>query len=60
MADIITLGVHFVLLLRRRASFSIDFLVYLSLLQEFRSQGIGFGLRLFAGWREYESFFEGV
>jgi len=49
VADIIPPGVYFAPLLRRRPSFSICFLVYSSLLQEFRSQGIAFGLRLFAG-----------
>jgi hypothetical protein len=49
VADIIPSVVHFAPLLRRCPSFSICFLVYLSLLHEFRSQGIGFGLRLFAG-----------
>ena len=49
VADIFSPGVHVAPLLGRRPSFSICFLVYLSLLHEFRSQGIGFGLRLFAG-----------
>jgi hypothetical protein len=49
VADIILRGVHFAPLLTGRPSFSICFLVYLSLLPEFRSQGIGLGLRLFAG-----------
>jgi hypothetical protein len=49
VADIIPPGVHFGPLLGRHLSFSICFLVYLSLLHEFRSQGIGFGLRSFAG-----------
>jgi hypothetical protein len=47
--DTIPPGVHFAPLLGRRPRFSIGFLVYFSLLYEFRSQGIGFGLRLFAG-----------
>jgi hypothetical protein len=49
VADIILPGVHFAPLLRLRPRISICFLVYLSLLHEFRSQGIGFSLRLFAG-----------
>jgi hypothetical protein len=49
VADIISSGVHFALLIGRRPRFSICFLVYLSLLYKFHSQGIGFGLRLFAG-----------
>jgi len=48
VADIIPPGVDFAPLLGRRPSFSICFLVDLSLLHEFRSQGIGFGLCLFA------------
>jgi hypothetical protein len=46
VADMILPGVHFSPLLGRRPSFSICFLVYLSLLLEFRPQGIGFVLRL--------------
>jgi hypothetical protein len=49
VADIIPPGVHFTPLLGQRPSFSICCLNYLSLLHEFRSQGIGFGLRLSAG-----------
>jgi len=49
VADIIPPGVHLAALLGQRRSFSICFLVYLSLLHEFRSQGIRFGLRLCAG-----------
>jgi len=52
VADIIPPGIHFALLLGRRPSFSICFLVYLSLLHEFRSQGIGFCLCPFAGSHE--------
>ena len=48
VADIIPPGIHFALLHGRRPRFSICFLVYLSLLHEFHSQGIGFGLGLFA------------
>jgi hypothetical protein len=48
MADIIPPGVHFAPLLGRRPRFSVCFLVYLSLLHEFRSQGIGFAHRLCA------------
>jgi hypothetical protein len=47
--DIIPPGIHFSPHLKRRPSFSICFLVYLSLLHELRSQWIGCGLRLFAG-----------
>jgi hypothetical protein len=47
VADIILPGVLFAPLLRRNLSFSICFLLYHSLLNKFRSQGIGFGLRLF-------------
>jgi len=49
LADRILLRVHFVSLLGRRTSFSICFLLYHSLLHEFSSHGIGFGLRLLAG-----------
>jgi hypothetical protein len=49
VADIIPPGFDFAPLLGRRPSFSIWFLVYLSLLHEFCSQGIGFGILLFAG-----------
>jgi hypothetical protein len=49
VADIFPPGLHFAPLCRWRPSFSICFLVYVPLLYEFRSQGIGFGLRLFAG-----------
>jgi hypothetical protein len=49
VADIIPPGIHFAPLLGWRPSFSICFLGSLSLLHEFRSQGIGFGLRFFAG-----------
>ena len=49
MADIIPPGVQFAPLLGRCPSFSICYLVYLSLLHEFRSKGIGFSLRHFAG-----------
>jgi hypothetical protein len=47
VANIIPPGIHFTLLLGRCPSFIICFLVYISLLYEFCSQGIGFGLRLF-------------
>ena len=49
VGDIIPPGVHFTPLLGRRPSFSICFLVYLSLLHKFRAQGIGFGLCIVAG-----------
>jgi hypothetical protein len=49
LGDRIPPGIHFAQLFGRCPSFSICFLVYLSLLHEFHSQGIGFGLRLFAG-----------
>jgi len=49
VADIIPPGIQFAPLLGRHPSFSNCFRVYLSLLLEFRCQGIGFGLRLFAG-----------
>jgi hypothetical protein len=52
MADIIPPGVHFSPLLRRRPSFNICFLVYLSLHHELCSQCICFGLALFAGLPE--------
>jgi len=48
VAVIIPPGIYFAPLLGRRPSFGICFLVYLSLLHEFHSQGIGFGLHLFA------------
>jgi hypothetical protein len=49
VSDTIPAGVHFAPLLGRRPSFSICFLIYLSRLKEFCSQGIGFGLCFFAG-----------
>ena len=49
VADMIPPGIHFTPHLGQRPSFSICFLGYISLLHEFHSQGIGFGLRLFAG-----------
>jgi hypothetical protein len=49
VADIILPVIPFALLLGPCPRFIICFLVYLSLLHEFHSQGIGFGLRLFAG-----------
>jgi hypothetical protein len=60
MGDIIPPGVHLAPLVGRRPSFSIHFLVCLSLLHEFRSLGIGFGLRLVAGYPEQENIFEGL
>jgi hypothetical protein len=60
VADIIPPGVHFAPLLGWRPSFSICFLVYLSLLHKFCSQGIGFGLRLFAGSPKQENIFGGL
>jgi len=52
MAEIIPPGVHLALLLELRQSFGTCFLGYLSLLHEFCSQGIGFGLRPFVGLPE--------
>jgi hypothetical protein len=52
VVDMIPPGLHFVLLLGQRLSFSMCVLVYLLPLHEFRSQGIVFSLRLFAGWPE--------
>jgi len=49
VADIILPGVQSVPLLGQCPSFNTGFVIYLSLLQEFRSQGIGFGLRIFSG-----------
>jgi len=60
VADILPPGIHFAPRLGRRPSFSIGFLVYLSLLHPFGSQRTGFGLRLFAGSPELENIFEGV
>jgi len=60
VADIIPPGDHFGALLGLCPSFSICFLVYLSLLHEFRSQGIGFGHHLCAGSPQSENIFEGV
>jgi hypothetical protein len=48
VADTIPPGVQFTLLHGSRPTFSMCFPVYLSLLHEFHSQGIGFGLPLFA------------
>jgi hypothetical protein len=52
MPDIILPGVHFAPLLGQHTSFSTSWLHYLSLLHKFRSQGLGFGLHLLAGWPE--------
>jgi hypothetical protein len=49
VADIILPGIHYGPLLGQDPGFSVCFLVYLVLLHEFSVQGIGFGLRLFAG-----------
>ena len=49
VTDIILPGVHFVTLDGSCPSFPISFIVYLSLLHEFRSWGIGFCDRHFAG-----------
>jgi hypothetical protein len=49
VADIILPGSHFAPLLEQCPRFSSSFLVYLLLLHKFRSQGIGFGLRLCSG-----------
>jgi len=49
VADIIPPGVHFAPLVGWNPSFSICFLVHLLLLHKICSQGIGFGLHLFAG-----------
>jgi len=48
VADIIPPGIQFVRPFGQCPSFSICFLVYLSLLHEYQSQGIGFGLHDFA------------
>jgi len=60
VSDIIPPGAHLPPLLARGASFNICFLIYLSLLYEFHSQGVGFGLHLFAGSPEYRNIFDGV
>jgi len=44
VADIISQGFHFMPAHGRRSCFNICFLVYVSLPDESRSQGIGFGL----------------
>ena len=49
VADIILPGIHFVPLHGQHPSVSICFGVYLSLLHEFCSLGLGFGLHLTAG-----------
>jgi hypothetical protein len=59
-ADLMPKGVHFAPVLGRPPSFSIRFLVYLSLLHEFLSQCIGIGLHLFAGSPEQGNIFEGL
>jgi hypothetical protein len=48
-ADIILPGIHFTPVLGRLPRISIRFLVYLSLLHSFRSQGVGISLHIFAG-----------
>jgi hypothetical protein len=60
MAEIIPPGVHFARFLGRNLSFSICFFVYLSLVQKFRSEGIGCGVGHFAGSPDEEYIFEGV
>jgi hypothetical protein len=60
VADRIPPGVHPASRLGQRPRISICLLVYLSLLREFRSQGISFSLGLFAGSPEKENIFEGV
>jgi hypothetical protein len=52
VAEKILPGIRFAPHLGRRLTFSICFLVYYSILHELRSQGIGFGLPLFAGLPE--------
>jgi hypothetical protein len=49
VADIIPPGIHYPPLLGQHRSFSMAFLTSISLLHEFRSENIGFGLCLFAG-----------
>ena len=49
VADKIPRGIDFTQLLGWRPSFSICFVVWLSILPEICSQGIGFGLHLYAG-----------
>jgi hypothetical protein len=60
MTDIIPPGVRISPVLGPHPSLRICFLVYLSLLHEFRSPGIGFGLRIFAISPEQENIFEAV
>jgi len=59
-ADTIPPGDHVVSRLGGRPSFSIGFLVYLLFLHGFGSQGMGFGLGLFACSPEYNNILEGV
>ena len=49
VTDIILSDMDCPQLLGLHPRFSMCLLDYISLLQEFRSQGVGFGLRLFAG-----------
>jgi hypothetical protein len=49
VADTIPRGVYFLPHAGQSASFTIDFLINLSLLHELRSEGIGVSFRLFAG-----------
>jgi len=60
MADIVAPGVPFAPHLGQHPSISICFLVYLLLLHKVRCEGIGSGLRLFAGSPKLENIFEGV
>jgi hypothetical protein len=60
VAHVILLGIHFTPQFGWRPSFGTCFLVYLSLIYMFRSQAIGFGVRLFAGSPGWENSFEGV
>jgi len=60
MAASITAGVHLELLHWQCASLSIWVLVYLSLLHEFCSQVISFGIRFFSIWAMSENVIQGV
>jgi len=60
VAEVILPGYHYTPHVGRNPRFSMCFLVYLSLLHNFLSQGIGFSLWIFASSPELENIFEGV
>jgi hypothetical protein len=60
VVDIIARDIHFAPLLGLHPDVSVCFLVYVSMIHDFRSQGSGFGFHSFAGSAEYENMIESV